>query len=233
MKNLIPKCQFLNSQTCFFEFSKTVDESVSEYISLVVKALEGDRGIIDVIASYATLMVVFNSSVYDRHSIEHRFFTLFRSLEAHSDQSSQGREIEIPVFYDPEVAPDLEEVANRCELSIDEVIALHSERQYRAYAIGFMPGYAYLGTINERIQLPRRSTPRLKVTKGSVAFAEKQTAVYPSDSPGGWHLIGKTPIELVDWSSESLSLMQVGDLIRFKPINRAEYVSLGGSFHGL
>ncbi|MFD1385096.1 5-oxoprolinase subunit PxpB [Rhodanobacter aciditrophus] len=224
------ECQFLNSQTCFFEFSKEVDEAVSEYIASVVNALEGDKGIVDVIASYTTLMVVFDPYHYDRHSIAKRFQTLFANLATSKVEDTSACDIEIPVFYDPEVGPDLLDVAKRCNLTPEEVIAIHSGRSYRAYAIGFMPGYAYLGTLDERIQLPRRDTPRLKVAKGMVAFAEKQTAVYPSESPGGWHLVGRTPIELVDWGSESLSLMKVGDRIHFKPITRDDYLAMGGKF---
>ena len=231
--NFPTEYQFLNSQTCFFEFSKEVSEEVSEYIALVVAALEHDRGIVDLIASYTTLMVVFNRQQYDRHSIRKRFKSIFTQLANEPSLKAKGKSIEIPVFYDPEVAPDLLDVAERCQITPEEVIALHSEPVYRAYAIGFMPGYAYLGTLDPRIQLPRRDTPRLKVAKGTVAFAEKQTAVYPSVSPGGWHLVGRTPIELVDWSSESLSLMKVGDRIQFKAISRDDYVALGGTFHGV
>jgi len=225
--------QFLNSTSCFIEFGLHVDELTSIRIAALANKLEEDEGIEDSVASYTTLLVMFDPRFYNRVTIKRYLDQLISSLDSDAGERFSANEIVIPVYYDPEVAPDLMEVAAACGVTVDAVIKLHSETVYRAYAIGFTPGYAYLGNLNKQLQLPRKSTPRLKVTKGSVAIAEQQTAVYPSDSPGGWHIIGRTPIELIDWQSESLSLLSIGDHVRFEPISRAEYQAKGGGFNVL
>ncbi|WOD09091.1 carboxyltransferase domain-containing protein [Marinomonas sp. GJ51-6] len=101
-------------------------------------------------------------------------------------------------------------------MSMEEVIKRHSETTYRAYAIGFTPSFAFLGNTPKELHVPRKTTPRLKVPIGSVALAENQTAVYPSVTPGGWQIIGRTPVQLVDWGSENLALIAMGDSVRFE-----------------
>lgn len=125
------------------------------------------------------------------------------------------REHAIPVRYD---GPDLAEVARRCALTTDEVVRRHAATAYEAFAIGFVPGFAYLGTLDESLRLPRRDQPRPRVTPGSVAIAGAQTAVYPLPSPGGWHLIGRTEVPFFDPDGEPPALVAVGDRVRFVPV---------------
>ncbi|HEX5576948.1 MAG TPA: 5-oxoprolinase subunit PxpB, partial [Gemmatimonadaceae bacterium] len=120
----------------------------------------------------------------------------------------------IRVRYDGE---DLDEVARQTGLTTEEVVRIHSGRDYRVYVLGFVPGFAYLGTLDARLSLPRRASPRKQVPPGSVAIAELQTAIYPSATPGGWHLIGRTDVKLFDPDSEAPSLFRVGDTVRFEP----------------
>ena len=103
------------------------------------------------------------------------------------------------------------------------------DRTYRVYAIGFSPGFAYLGITDQRIALPRKATPRQKIPTGSVGIAGSQTAIYPSATPGGWQIVGRTPQRMIDWDSDSLALVSVGDRVRFRSIDRQEYLDLGGS----
>ena len=112
---------------------------------------------------------------------------------------------------------DIGEVAERTGLSVADIIRVHSEREYRVYVIGFVPGFAYLGTLDERLALPRRATPRKRVPAGSVGIADRQTALYPSTTPGGWHLIGTTEARLFDPRGEPPSILAVGDRVRFVP----------------
>lgn len=123
---------------------------------------------------------------------------------------------------------DLAEMSNIDGICIEKIIQLHSETIYDVYALGFAPGFAYLGKVNKRIATPRKKSPRLKVPKGSVGIADEQTAIYPSDSPGGWNIIGRTPVDLVNYQHSPPCLMQVGDRIKFNPIEKDEFLSLGG-----
>jgi KipI family sensor histidine kinase inhibitor len=124
----------------------------------------------------------------------------------------QGREVEIPTHYD---GPDLLETAKRSNLSVDELVALHSGREYRAFFLGFLPGFAYCGVLDPRILAPRLERPRQKVPAGSVAIADGQTSVYPFDSPGGWRLIGRTDVRIFDTAREPAVLIRPGDRVRF------------------
>ena len=157
-----------------------------------------------------------------------------QQVEALLNQSSstsislQHLEIEVPVYYGEEVALDAAEICAYSGLSWSEVAEVHSQTSYRVYAIGFAPGFAYLGNLDSRLQMPRKSTPRSRVSKGSVAIAEQQTAVYPKASPGGWHIIGRTPISLVDFDRDNLSLFYIGAQVRFKAISRQQFFDMGG-----
>ena len=125
-----------------------------------------------------------------------------------------GREVEIPTFYD---GPDLRETAALSSLSVDELVGLHSARSYRAFFLGFLPGFAYCGVLDARIRAPRLVRPRERVPAGSVAIADGQTAIYPLDSPGGWRLIGRTVTLVFDSGKEPPALIHPGDRVRFVP----------------
>ena len=134
----------------------------------------------------------------------------------------KGRELEIPVCYDIELAADLTAVALSTGLSINEIIRLHSRQPYRVYLIGFLPGFPYLGRLPVELQLPRKQIPT-NVAAGSVAIAGLQTGIYPVQSPGGWHVIGRTPLRIFDSSLEVPCLLEAGDLVQFTPISQHEY----------
>lgn len=227
-----PHIEMVSNHACLLTFSQVISEATSNYIALVTQKLTGLDGIIDLIPSYTTLLVVFDDDEYDRFAI---FKTLRQSIEAVDPDDfslNDQRDVVIPVYYGKEVGPDLEDVAKHCQLSINEVIKRHSETVYRAYAIGFTPGFAFLGNTPDELHVPRKTTPRLKVPVGSVAIAENQTAVYPSVTPGGWQIIGRTPVNLIDWGSENLALIAMGDAVRFEAISRDEFLVQGGQLDG-
>ncbi|HHY74309.1 MAG TPA: 5-oxoprolinase subunit PxpB [Bacillus bacterium] len=149
---------------------------------------------------------------------------IFLKLAVHNVVHS--RVIEIPVCYGGELGPDLETVANINGLTVDEVIQIHSTGDYIVYMIGFAPGFPYIGGMSEKIAAPRLETPRLKIPERSVGIAGMQTGIYPIATPGGWQLIGRTPLRLFNPENEQPSLLQAGDKIRFRPISRAEYLEL-------
>ncbi|MEG2984683.1 MAG: 5-oxoprolinase subunit PxpB, partial [Peptostreptococcaceae bacterium] len=131
--------------------------------------------------------------------------------------------VEIPVLYGGEFGPDIETVARHNNLSVEEVMDIHSKGEYLVYMLGFTPGFTYLGGMDNKIETPRLEIPRVKIPAGSVGIAGKQTGVYPIDSPGGWQLIGRTPIKLYDINKERPILLSAGDYVKFVPINKAEY----------
>ena len=134
-----------------------------------------------------------------------------------------GRDLEVPVCYDREFAPDLEEVAKKTGLAPDEVVRRHAAGSYRVLMIGFAPGHAYMGGLDAKLAVPRRASPRPEVAAGSVAIANEQTVVYPYAIAGGWNIIGRTPLTIFDAKRESPSLFGAGDRVRFRAIDRAEF----------
>ncbi|MDF5806222.1 carboxyltransferase domain-containing protein [Pseudomonas aeruginosa] len=126
------------------------------------------------------------------------------------------------------VGPDLEPLARRKQLGVAELIRRHSQHEYRVFALGFSPGFAFMGLVEEALAAPRLATPRQRIAAGSVGIAERQTAVYPQASPGGWNLLGRCPVRLFDLTLDGYSLLRAGDRVRFEPIGHAEFVRLGG-----
>jgi len=139
------------------------------------------------------------------------------------DQAVAKKIITIPVCYDAVFGLDLERVAKMNKLSKTEVIKIHSATEYKVYFLGFLPGFPYLGGLDERLSTPRLNTPRKRVERGTVAIGGSQTGIYPSDSPGGWNIIGRTPLHLFDIMSDPKFLLKAGDFIKFKPISKEEF----------
>ena len=184
----------------------------------------------DSVIGYTTLTLFFSASTLERDRTE---AWLREQIEAISLVDYQVPEhatadVVLPVLYHPSVAPDLEWLADDRSLGVDDVIALHSDATYFAYATGFAPGFCYLGTLPEALQTPRLDTPRATVPSGAVAIADAQTAVYPCESPGGWRLIGACPEPLFNLNNAPPSLLSVGTTVRFEPISEAVFRALGG-----
>jgi len=209
-------------------FGDKTSPEVSARVQQAVTILQEELGdkLIDMVPSYASLLVIYNLILVDHLEVKSRIRTLLASLG--NAASTEGQLVTLPAYYSTESGPDLEDLAKRAELSVEEVIKLHSETEYRVYAIGFAPGFAYLGEVDPRIAAPRLSTPRQKVPRGAVAIADRQTAVYPAVSPGGWNLIGLCPTRMFDPAAEPTMPVQVGDRIKFNPIDRDEFLALGG-----
>ena len=137
--------------------------------------------------------------------------------------AGKERKIEVPVCYSRKYGIDLDEMAEKLGLTIDQIIVLHTQKKYRVYMLGFLPGFAYMGEVDDRIALSRRDQPRLKVDAGSIGIAGKQTGIYPLDSPGGWQIIGKTPLKIFDKSSDDPVLFHPGDEVEFYSITEDEF----------
>ena len=167
------------------------------------------RGVVDVVPAYASVAIHVRT---DQSGLISSDALLALATNARARQNAAPRTIEIPVAYDGE---DLAWVASELGSSIEAVIQRHASRDYHAYALGFAPGFAYLGELDPELVLPRRSTPRVRVPAGSVAIAGRQTAVYPIESPGGWHIIGHTETAMFDMSRDEPALIRAGDTVRF------------------
>jgi KipI family sensor histidine kinase inhibitor len=169
---------------------------------------------------------MFNLLEIDHHHMRNKLKKLLSSCGNQSIK--QGRLIELPAYYSLESGQDLPRIAEKAQMSIEQVISLHQGQEYRVYAIGFAPGFAYLGEVDERIAMPRLVTPRLKVPKGAIAIADRQTAVYPAQSPGGWNIIGLCPIDMFNPDADTPMSVAVGDRVKFVAIDRHEFIKLGG-----
>ncbi len=194
--------------------------------ALAVEAALGDD-LIDLVPSYASLLIIYDAMHTDHLSVSARVREAVNHGE-HSTAASEGRLVVLPVYYAPESGADLEALASRAKLSVDEVVQLHTGTEYRVYAIGFAPGYAYLGEVDPRIAAPRLATPRTKVPRGAVAIADRQTAVYPAESPGGWNLIGRCPVRMFNPDADPIMPVSVGDRVRFEAVDRKRFLELGG-----
>lgn len=180
----------------------------------------------DLVPSYTTLMVCFDPRYESFDSLCPTIESLLSErLMAPSDA---GCLVEIPVYYHPSVGPDLERVAAHHQITIDEVVRRHTAREYTVYTIGFAPGFAYLGEVADELATPRLDSPRQAVPVGSVALADRQTAVYPVNTPGGWNLLGRTALRMFDPDRDNLCPVAPGDRVRFRSISRAAFLAQGG-----
>jgi inhibitor of KinA len=205
---------------------KGIDQDLLAFTQFVTD--EKIHGIKDIILAYDTLTLVYDILHFDSNpflfanTILEQFNASKKCLNAMENKSI----IEIPVCYDASLGIDLQNAIKASNCSIDELIQQHSDKIYTVYCLGFLPGFAYMGDVPNAIQLPRHPSPRSKVLAGSVGIAGRQTGIYPSTSPGGWQIIGRTPIKIFDPTSTSLTLFKAGDQIKFKPIDLASFHTL-------
>jgi KipI family sensor histidine kinase inhibitor len=205
-----------------------VSPAIAARVQAACERIEAAAGavLVDLVPSYASVLVIYRPMMTDHLGMRALLKDCLGDLD--STRPAVGRLVTLPAWYDPECGPDLQALAERAGLDIGEVAELHHAVEYRVYAIGFAPGFAYLGEVDERIAAPRMVTPRQRVPAGAVAVADRQTAVYPAASPGGWNLIGRCPRRMFDPDAEPTMPIAVGDRVRFEPIDRHQYLDLGG-----
>ncbi len=202
------------------EYGSTIDPEINLRVVRAARRIAeaGPAGIDDVIPAYTTVLVSFDPARVSREDLS----ALLREDPEVCDPSASIEEVgdthEVPVAYGGEDGPDLDEVARQCGLSPEEVVQIHTGETYRVYFLGFTPGYPYMGELDPRIEIPRRRTPRTHVPAGSVAIAGRQTGLYPMTTPGGWSILGRTPVRLFDPSSDDPTLLHPGDSVKFHPI---------------
>lgn len=183
-------------------------------------------GVRDVVPTYRAVTIYFDPLLTE---VDALIADLHARLEDQRVASvTIGRRLTVPVCYGGEFGPDLSDVARHARGTEAEVIALHTGREYRVYMLGFLPGFAYMGVVDERIALPRHPRPRLSVRGGSVGIAGSQTGVYPVDAPGGWRLIGRTPVRAFDEHRDEPFFFRPGDIVRFEPVSEERFHELAG-----
>jgi inhibitor of KinA len=213
------------------EFGTQIDRGVSEQVLRLSARIRAARlaGVIETVPTFRSLMVHYDPLQTGAVELADAICALLGHAAALEQRQRLWR---VPVCYEGEYAPDLASVAERTGLTATEVIDLHSRTQYHVYMIGFLPGFPYMGDLPERLALPRRIDPRVRVPAGSVAIATAMTAVYPIESPGGWHLIGTTPIGLFDAGSTPPALIAPGDAVKFDPIGEDTFTNIRAAVEG-
>ena len=189
-------------------------------MALAIQA-EAMEGIIETVPTYRSLLIIYNPVILTMEELKERLKGIEEGLQ--QTPLPEPKLTRIPVVYGGIYGPDLEEVAKYLQISPEEVIRLHCSKPYLIYMIGFMPGYPYMGELPQGLAVPRLKTPRLIVPKGSVAIAQRQTGIYSMESPGGWQLLGRTPVEMFDPEKNPPALLQMGDLVQFYQISEKEF----------
>ena len=205
------------------EMAQRVDPEINARLIHMARELRRRAGsaIRDAVVGYCTLTVYFDPLHVDASWLTEEIRGLLQ--EDPLEHEAAGETIEVPVCYGGEFGPDLPDVARVCGCTEEDVVHLHSAVEYRVYVVGFVPGFAYMGVVDDRLALPRRASPRTRVPAGSVAIAAGQTGIYPIETPGGWHLLGRTPIRPFDPARRQPALFRPGDRVRFRAIDRETF----------
>jgi len=209
-------------------FSDVISKKTSQKVKSAYKLLKAleNESLIEIVPSYTSIVITYDIFMYNYEKIQVFLQSVLKDLKI--EDEGELEVINIDVYYGEEVGIDLQRVANKANISIEEVIQIHSSKTYDVFAIGFLPGFAYMAEVDERIVTSRLESPRKKIPKGSVAIADTQTAIYPQNSPGGWNILGKTTFEPFDKTLESLSPITIESKIKFNPISKEVFLKQGG-----
>jgi inhibitor of KinA len=220
----------MGEQGLVAELGDGIDPAVNARVHRLASAVKRKSldGILELVPAYRSLLILFDPLILSRRMLRDTVACLAGGDDFGETSMEGGKVVRIPVCYGGDFGPDLEFVARHNGLSPEEVIALHSGETYPVYLLGFLPGFPYLGGLPMRIAAPRLETPRQKVASGSVGIAGSQTGVYPLESPGGWRIIGRTPLRLFDPARSEPFLVSAGDRVRFDPIGFADFERLQG-----
>lgn len=222
---LYPKARFLamGDRGFLLELGDEISLEVNKKVRRMALAIQAEsiEGIIEAVPTYRSLLILYNPLLTSINKLTGKLEKIEENLR--QIPLPEPKLNRIPAVYGGAYGPDLEEVAKHHQISPQEVIRLHCSKPYLIYMVGFMPGYPYMGELPEALVMPRLKTPRLSVPAGSVAIAQKQTGIYSVESPGGWQIIGRTPVKLFDPGKEPPVLLQMGDYVQFFPIGEKEF----------
>jgi inhibitor of KinA len=217
--------QSAGDRALIVEFGDRVDRGLSEKVLRLDAAIRSipPAGIVETVPTFRSLAVYFDPLQTTRAELRHAITAL---LDLGDTRRREARLWRVPVCYEGDFAPDLAEVARLTGLTTGEVVALHSGTRFHVYMLGFLPGFPYMGDLPPRLALPRRADPRVRVPAGSISIATSLTAIYPYESPGGWHLIGATPIRMFDPKRPEPALFAPGDAVSFYSIDASEFAAI-------
>ena len=217
------KIMTAGDSSILIQFGNAIDPDINAKIAATVQLMKEQHieGVVDIIPAFCSLLINYDPRVISYDEMKTRMEKIL-SVEIAAG-ARKKKVYEIPVCYGGEFGPDLSTIAEHAGLSEQEVINIHSSTDYLIYMLGFLPGFTYLGGLDERIHTPRLANPRIRIPAGSVGIGGSQTGIYPMDSPGGWQLMGMTPVKTYDPDREVPILVEAGDYIRFIPVDRAEY----------
>lgn len=231
----------LGEKALIIQFEQTISEEVHKHVLHIQQCIEQQQliGITELVPAYCSIVIHYDpyqvwlhtkqlglsetASQYLRTVVEQVIHTTYE--QEHKHQAST-RIVEIPVCYGGEYGPDLQEVARYNECSVEDVIKIHSSKPYFVHMLGFAPGFPYLGGMDKRIAMPRKAIPRPAIEAGSIGIAGEQTGIYPISTPGGWRIIGRTPLKLFRPEDEIPTLIQAGDYIKFIPIRAEQFQAI-------
>ena len=225
----------LGDSAITIDYGNVINESINRKVIALFEYFTKNpmQGMVEAVPAYSSITIYYDPvSLNKSLDGKHRAFKwITAQIEEALKKDIQipdtyGKMIKIPVCYDPEYGIDIKELAFQKNLSPGEVVEFHTSKTYRVFMLGFLPGFAYMGEVDENIAVPRRSQPRQMVEAGSVGIAGKQTGIYPLQSPGGWQIIGKTPIRLFNKNDDPPTLFQAGDMVEFVPISKREFLEL-------
>ncbi len=212
----------MGDRAVLVELGDDISPQINQKVRGLYIGTKGHRikGIKDLVPSYRSLMAVYDPLVISLNSLESKMNEIWNALD--DARLPDPRTVEIPVVYGDKYGPDLEWIADYHKMTPQDVIRLHTQPTYQVYMIGFMPGYPYMGEVPDELVTPRRKTPLTHVPGGSVGIAQKQTGIYPVASPGGWQIIGRTPVRLFDPQGKPPSFLEMGDRVKFFVITEQE-----------
>ena len=212
------------------EFGSIVSPEINARVHALHDAISNSKlsGVCECVPAYRSLTIIYDPEKAEYDDLVSKFKLLEAALGARTFER-KARRMVIPVVYGGEFGPDLERVSQHHNLKENEVVDIHSHKEYLVYMIGFIAGFPYLGKLPDEIATPRLETPRLRVSQGSVGIAEDQTGIYPRQAPGGWQIIGRTPMKLFDPAWQPPALLQPGDYVKFKAISSEEFSKIQAS----
>lgn len=215
-----------SDQSLLIYFGEKITSKANKQVRKLLHLLEAEpiEGVRNLHPAYCSMLVKFDALKWTHNKLEKKLSKYLARVD--KVRLPESRQVEIPVCYGGEYGPDLEEVAALHKTKPEQVIDLHSSAIYLVYFLGFVPGFAYLGELPQELVTPRLATPRKRVPAGSVGIAGNQTGVYPFETPGGWRLLGRTPVSMFRTDREGLSLLSIGDRVRFAPISRERFAEL-------
>jgi KipI family sensor histidine kinase inhibitor len=210
-----PRIVVLGDSAILIQLGEEIDLAVNQRVHALASLVGASAiaGVIETVPAYATLLVHYDPLVLSFIQIKNILREKLTQIQ--ENESHKPRRVEVPVRYGGELGPDLESVASHCGLRVEDVIRIHSDKIYTVYMMGFTPGYPYMGKLDDALVMPRLEMPRTRVPAGTVAIAGSQTGIYSIESPGGWNLIGWTPLKLFDPNSDSPFLFAPGDEVKF------------------